>query len=373
MNQLLDLPFFTDEQRALARALDESARNHLWPDAEVVGDEPALRTALKTLGNADILKCAVSTGWSLRINVLIREVLAYYSGIADIAYVMQALGGVPILLGGTPEQQESVLPGAATGEHCLAFAITEPGAGSDLSRIALHAARDGDDYVLNGTKHLVSNVGVATHYTLFARTAEGRKGVTAFIVPAQLQGLSFEKQVPTAPHPLGRLAFEDARIPVTARLGEEGEGMKLALATLGRMRATVAAAANGFARRALDEALIYTRGREMFDSTLSEQPIAQGILAEMKARLDASRLLTYRAAWLFDHGQERIPLEAGIAKWQSTENAQWIIDKALQLAGGLGALRGSIFERLYREIRPLRIYEGASEVQQLLIARAMLE
>jgi acyl-CoA dehydrogenase len=373
MNDLLDLPFFTDELRTLARELDVNARNHLWPDPEAVGDEAALKTALRTLAKADILKCAVAESWSLRINVLIREVLAYYSGIADIAYVMQGLGGVPILLAGTEEQKESVLPGAASGKHCLAFAITEPGAGSDLSRMALSAERDGEGYVLNSTKHLVSNVGVATHYTLFARTSEGRKGVSAFIVPADLEGLSFEKQTPTAPHPLGRMIFQDARLPSSARLGEEGEGMKLALTTLGRMRATVAAAANGFARRALDEAVIYARGREMFDGTLAEQPIAQGLLAEMRSRLDASRLLTYRAAWLFDNGQERIPLEAGMAKWQSTENAQWIIDKALQLAGGLGALKGSIFERLYREIRPLRIYEGASEVQQILIARAMLE
>ncbi len=373
MNDLLDLPFFNDEQRNLARELDVNARNHIWPDPDSMGEEAAVTTALRTLGTADILKCAVSSAWSLRINVLIREVLAYYSGIADIAYVMQGLGGVPILLAGTQEQQDAVLPGAATGEHCLAFAITEPDAGSDLSRVALSATRDGDHYILNGTKHLVSNVGIATHFSLFARTSEGRKGVSAFIVPADLPGLTFEKQPAMAPHPIGRLIFEDARLPVSARLGEEGAGMKIALATLGRMRATVAAAANGFARRALDEALLYSRGREMFDSTLAEQPIAQGILAEMRARLDASRLLTYRAAWQFDNGQDRIPLEAAIAKWQSTENAQWIIDKALQLAGGLGALKGSIFERLYREIRPLRIYEGASEVQQILIARAMLE
>lgn len=373
MDALIDLPFFLPEQRNLARELDVNCGSHLWLDPEAGDDVEALHSALKTLGKAGILQHAVCEPWSLRVNVLIREVLAYHAGIADIAFVMQALGGVPILIAGSDEQKKAILPKAETGEHCLAFAITETQAGSDLTRIALSAVRDGDDYVLNGAKHLVSNVGAATHYTLFARTSEGRKGVTAFIVPADLKGLSIEKQKPTAAHPLGRLVFEDARLPATARLGEEGGGMKIALATLGRMRATVGAAANGFARRALDEALIHARGREMFGATLAEQPLAQGILAEMRARLDASRLLTYRAAWLFDSGKDRIPLEAGIAKWQSTENAQWIIDKALQLAGGLGVLKGSIFERLYREIRPLRIYEGASEVQQLLIARAMLE
>ncbi|MCC7508399.1 MAG: acyl-CoA dehydrogenase family protein [Planctomycetes bacterium] len=373
MDHMLDLPFFNDEQRSYARELDVNVGNHLWPDPEVIDDGQALLTALKTLGKADVLKHAVSDPWSLRANVLIREVLAYHAGIADLAYIMQALGGVPITIAGTDDQKQSILPGAASGELCLAFAITEPGAGSDLTRLSMPAEKDGEGYVLNGVKHLVSNVGVATHYTLFARTGDGNRGLTAFILPADSEGLSFEKQTPTAPHPLGRMVFEDVKLPASARLGEEGGGMKIALATLGRMRTTVAAAANGMARRALDEALLHCKSRELFGSTLAEQPIAQGMLAEMRARLDASRLLTYRAAWLFDKGSEKIPLEAGVAKWQSTENAQWIIDKALQLAGGKGTLRGSIFERLYREIRPLRIYEGASEIQQLVVARAMLE
>jgi len=372
MDDLLELPFFTPEQRSLARELEVNARQHSWPDAEGGNDAAGLLSALKTLGKAGVLRHAVTEPWSLRVNVLVREVLAYHSGLADLAYVMQGLGGVPVLLAGNAEQR-AVLDGAATGENCLAFAITEPDAGSDLTRISLRATRDGDEYVLEGEKHLVSNVGVATHFTLFARTSDGKKWVSAFLIPAELDGLTFEQQRPISPHPLGRMTFQGARIPAAALLGQEGEGMKLALATLGRMRATVAAAANGFARRALDEALAHANNRQMFGATLAEQPIAQGLLAEMRARLDASRLLTYRAAWAFDGGKERIPLEGGIAKWQATENAQWIIDKALQLAGGVGALHGSVFERLYREIRPLRIYEGASEVQQILIARAMLE
>jgi acyl-CoA dehydrogenase len=238
--------------------------------------------------------------------------------------------------------------------------------------MSLSAERDGEQYVLNGVKHLVSNVGVATHYTLFARTSDDKRGISAFLMPADVDGLTLEQQTPIAPHPLGRMTFKDVKIPASARIGDEGDGMGLALATLGRMRTTVAAAANGFARRALDETLKHVKTREMFGKTLSEMPLAQGLLAEMRARLDASRLLTYRAAYEFDGGEQRIPLQAGIAKWQSTENAQWIIDKGLQLAGGLGAVRGSIFERLYREIRPLRIYEGASEVQQLVIANEML-
>lgn len=373
MDEMLELPFFNDEQRSFARELDVNARNHIWPDPEVVDPGQALLTALRTLAKAEVLKFAVGEPWSLRANVLIREVLAYHSPIADLAFVMQGLGGVPISMFGSDDQKAQVLPGAANGEHCLAFAITEPEAGSDLTRVSLHAEKIGDEYVLNGTKHLVSNVGVATHFTLFARTGEGNKGLSAFILPASTAGVEYEQQPGVSAHPLGRIGFDDAKLPASAVLGEPGMGMKIALATLGRMRTTVAAAANGMARRALDECLLHVTQREMFGGTLADQPIAQGILAEMRARLDASRLLTYRAAWQFDKGDDRIPIEAGVAKWQSTENAQWIIDKAMQLAGGKGTLKGSIFERLYRDIRPLRIYEGASEVQQMVIARAMLE
>lgn len=372
MNQLLQLPFFSDADRALARGLQASAASHQWLDPEQGDDRAALKSALQTLAQWGTLKLATTQPWRLTSMALAREVLAYHAGIADLALAMQGLGALPLLLGGSPAQQ-ALLPGAAAGEHCLAFAITEPDAGSDLSRIALAARRERGDYVLEGVKHLVSNVGTATHYVTFARTSAGGRGITAFVVPADSPGLRLAPQVPISPHPLGRMDFLGVRLPESSRIGAEGDGMKLALATLGRMRVTVAAAANGFARRALDEALAYARRRELFGATLAEKPLAQALLAEMRARLDASQLLTYRAAWEFDQGRERIPLEAAIAKWQATENAQWIIDKALQLAGGQGVLQGSVFERLYREIRPLRIYEGASEVQQLVIAGEMLK
>lgn len=371
MEDLLKLPFFTDDQRGFARELDVNARQHTWPDPEQ-DDAAALKSALATLGKAGVLKHALSEPWSMRANVLAREVLAYHSGIADLAWAMQALGGVPLLIAGNAEQKLLLAKGIS-GEACLGFAITEPDAGSDLSRLSLRAQKVGDGYVLNGEKHLVSNVGVAHFFVLFARTSDDKRGVSAFLLDTSLPGLSFEQQRPISPHPLGRIVCNDVKLPASALISAEGDGMGIALGTLGRMRTTVAAAANGFARRALEEALAHAKGRAMFGSTLSQQPLAQGILAEMRARLDASRLLTYRAAWEYDFGASRIPLQAGIAKWQSTENAQWIIDKALQLAGGLGAVQGSIFERLYREIRPLRIYEGASEVQQLLIAGEMLK
>jgi acyl-CoA dehydrogenase len=373
MHSMLQLPFFTDADRELVRALDARCTAHSWPDPENGNDAAALLASLKQLGQWGILKHTVAEPWKLMPNVLAREVLAYHSGIADLAYVMQALGSIAIGLMGSDPLKRDLLPKVAAGEACMAFALTEPEAGSDVAALTCQATRDGEQYVVSGLKHLISNAGVATHYTLFARTGEGRKGISAFVVSADTPGLSVEPQRPTSPHPLGRVLFANARVPAANRLGGEGDGLKLALMTLERCRTTVAAAANGFARRAFTEALAHCRQRQMFGSTLAEQPIAQGILAEMSARLDASRLLTYRAAWQFDQGSQRQPLEVATAKWQATENAQWIIDKALQLAGGLGALHGSIFERLYRDIRPLRIYEGASEVQQLVIARALLE
>lgn len=372
MQDLLKLPFFTDEQRTMVRELEAAAWAHIWADPEKGDDGAALLSALRTLGEWGTLKHTVAEPWRQMPNVLAREVLAYHSGIADLAYVMQALGSIAIGLMGSDALKAEMLPKVATGEACMAFAITEPDAGSDLAAQTTRAEKTGDDYVITGTKHLISNAGVATHYTLFARTGEGRKGISAFLVPATAPGLGVEKQRPTSPHPLGRVTLEKVRVPAANRLGGEGDGLKLALMTLERCRPTVAAAANGFARRAFDECLNHMRRREMFGGTLADQPIAQGLLAEMSARLDASRLLTYRTAWLFDQGEVRQPREVAVAKWQATENAQWIIDKALQLAGGLGVLHGSIFERLYREIRPLRIYEGASEVQQLVIARTLL-
>ncbi|MHC4840329.1 MAG: acyl-CoA dehydrogenase family protein [Planctomycetota bacterium] len=367
------LPLFDEHHRDHAERLEVFASAHDWPDPEAGDDRAALLSALKSLADQHALAEAFSPDWSLRSNVISREILAYHSGIADLAYAMQALGGVPILLADAVAENAELLADAEQGKACLAFAITEPEAGSDLSRLSLRAEKDGEEYVLNGEKHLVSNVGSATHYTLFARTSDDERGISAFVVPADLSGFSCELQTPIAPHPLGKMNYKDARIPAKSLLGAEGDGMKLALGTLGRMRTTVAAAANGMAKRALDETIAFAKTRQMFGKTLAVQPIAQGIIAEMKARLDASRLLTYRAAYEFDNAQNRIPVQAGIAKWQSTENAQWIIDKALQLHGGRACIHGHSLERLYREIRPLRIYEGASEVQQIVIASELLK
>lgn len=357
----------------MARDLDALAAAHMWPDPENGNDAAASRQALATLGRWGTLQHTVADPWRLMPNVLAREVLAWHSGIADLAYVMQALGSIAISLMGSPELKASMLPKVASGEACMAFALTEPEAGSDVAALTCSARRAGEGYEITGVKHLISNAGIATHYTVFARTGEGRKGISAFLVGAEANGLTVEAQRPTSPHPLGRVVFDKVHVSAANRLGGEGDGLKLALMALERCRTTVAGAACGFARRALDEALAHCKQRRMFGGTLAEQPIAQGILAEMSARLDASRLLTYRAAWMFDNGSARNPREVAVAKWQATENAQWIIDKAMQLAGGQGVLHGGILERLYRDIRPLRIYEGASEVQQLVIARQLLE
>lgn len=371
-SNLLQLPLFSDSDRAFVRDLDSRARAQRWADPDQ-DDVLALRSALTTLAGWGTLKHAVAQPYSLTVNVLARETLAYHSGMADLAYVMQLLGSLPVQLMGSDATKAALLPRVANGEACMALALSEPEAGSDVAALST-VARHNNGYRITGTKHLITNAGVADYYSVFARTGDGKKGISAFIVDARAPGVSVEKQTPSAPHPLGIVRFKEVQVPTSARLGSEGEGLKLALMTLERCRATVGAAACGFARRALDEALAHCKSRKMFGSTLAEQPLAQAKLAEMQARLDASRLLVYRAAWAMDHAQDgRAPREIALAKWQATENAQWIIDQALQLAGGKGVLRGSIFERLYREIRPLRIYEGASEVQQLVVARDMLE
>ncbi|KAA0214106.1 acyl-CoA dehydrogenase [bacterium] len=374
MDDLLQLPWFSDAQRELVRELHARAGAERWLDPGI-DDAAALRAALGALGRWGYLRLTVSEPWNLTNNVLAREALAYHCGIADLAFVMQALGALPILLMGSEATKAVLLPKVASGEACMAFALSEPEAGSDVAALTTTARREAQGgYRIQGCKHLISNAGVADYYTVFARTGEGKKGISAFVVHARAPGVEIERQVPSAPHPLGIVRFADVAVPSSALLGAEGDGLKLALMTLERCRTTVGAAACGFARRALDEALKHCRGRRMFGSTLSEQPLAQARLAEMQARLEASRLLVYRAAWAYDQsaGRTRITRQAAVAKWQATENAQWIIDQALQLAGGLGVLQGSIFERLYREIRPLRIYEGASEVQQLVIARELL-
>jgi alkylation response protein AidB-like acyl-CoA dehydrogenase len=289
---------------------------------------------------------------------------------------MQGLGSGAITLAGSAAQKQAILPRVARGEAVMAFALSEPDAGSDVGAMRCAARRDGAHWVLDGEKTWISNGGIADVYTVFARTdptARGARGISAFIVPADAPGLAVAERIDViAPHPLARLTFRDCRIPATALLGEEGGGFKLAMATLDIFRASVAAAALGMARRALHEALAFARARPMFGATLADLQTTQARLADMATAIDAAALLTYRAAWTRDVRGRRATREAAMAKMTATESAQQVIDAAVQLFGGRGVRRGEIVERLYREIRALRIYEGATEVQKLVIARDLL-
>jgi len=307
---------------------------------------------------------------------LIREILARHAGLADFAFAMQALGSGAISLHGSDALKRRYLPRVATGECLAAFALSEPQAGSDVAAIATHAELAGSEYILNGTKTWISNAGLAGFYTVVARTgeAEGAKGLSAFVVDASAEGLSVTERIElSAPHPLGTLRFIDCRVPADQRLGASGAGFKVAMETLDVFRSSVAAAAVGLARRALDEALRHARERRLFGQALAQFQLTQAAIAEMATAIDAAALLTYRAAWLRDVKAARTTREAAMAKLAATESAQQVIDRAVQLFGGLGVRSGEVVERLYREIRPLRIYEGASEVQKLIIARETLK
>lgn len=305
---------------------------------------------------------------------LIRETLARHDGLADFAFAMQGLGSGAISLQGTPAQRESYLPRVARGEALAAFALSEPEAGSDVAAMQCSATEDGDAYLLNGEKTWISNGGIADFYVLFARTGEaaGARGISAFIVDAGLAGFDIAERIDViAPHPLARLRFTNCRVPRSQMLGAPGEGFKVAMRTLDVFRTSVAAAALGFGRRALQEGLAQAKARPMFGARLADLPLTQAKLADMACTVDASALLVYRAAWLRDQGR-KITKEAAMAKLRATEGAQQVIDAAVQLFGGRGVRRGEIVESLYREIRALRIYEGASEVQQLIIGRELL-
>lgn len=305
---------------------------------------------------------------------LIRETLARYSGLADFVFAMQGLGSGAISLFGSEEQKMRYLPRVAEGSAIAAFAISEPDAGSDVAALQCRAVRDGQAYLVNGVKTWISNGGIADFYVVFARTGEpGAKGVTAFVVDAATAGLKIAERIQViAPHPLARLEFKDCRIPCCQRLGEEGQGFKIAMATLDIFRSSVAAAALGFARRAMDEALRRSTSRKMFGQVLSDFQLIQAKLAKMGTDIDSAALLTYRAAWLKDLGRP-VTVEAAMAKMTATEIAQQVIDAAVQIFGALGVVSEEPVERLYREIRPLRIYEGATEVQQLIIARGIIK
>ncbi len=303
---------------------------------------------------------------------LLRETLAYHSGLADFCFAMQGLGSGPVSLFGSTAQKSEWLPGVASGHSIAAFALSEKQAGSDVSAIATRAERDGEHYILNGEKSWISNAGIADFYTVFARTGEapGSRGLSAFVLAADTPGLSVSERIDTiAPHPLGTLVFENCRVPARQMLGEPGQGFQVAMATLDVFRTTVAAAALGFARRASDETLAHVLRRELFGAPLAELQMTQAAVADMALDIDTSALLVYRSAWAKDGGQQRVTREAAMAKLHATEQAQQVIDRAVQLFGGLGVTSGHVAERLYREIRALRIYEGASEVQKVIIAR----
>lgn len=377
----LEWPFLEPQHRKLAKALEAWAVRNLASHDENETDE-ACRKLVRALGKGGWTRYAVGgrafggmhEAIDTRAVCLIRETLAYCQGLADFAFAMQGLGSGAITLQGTPEQKAHYLTKVARGEYIAAFALSEPDAGSDVGAMTTRARSEGSYYVLNGQKTWVSNGGIADFYVVFARTpgSQGSKGVSAFIVDAGTPGLEIAQRIEViAPHPLATLRFRDCRVPSSQRLGEEGQGFKIAMQTLDIFRTSVAAAALGFARRALDEALTRATSRSMFGQSLADFQLTQAKLAQMATQVDAAALLTYRAAWLRDRGQ-RVTQEAAMAKLAATESAQQVIDAALQIWGGLGVTRGQVVESLYREIRALRIYEGASEVQQLIIARELL-
>jgi acyl-CoA dehydrogenase len=379
----LDLPFFDDTHRQLADSLAAWCDTALPAHDEHQDVDRVCREFVAALGKAGWLRYCVPAAYGgalekvdSRALCLIRSTLAYYAGLADFAFAMQGLGSGAITLYGSEELKTRYLPRAAAGEWIAAFALSEPEAGSDAAAMTTSAARGGDSYVLNGCKTWISNGGIADFYTVFARTEpiSGAKGISAFVVPAETPGLHVTERIEViAPHPLATLKFEDCRVPAGHLLGAPGEGFKVAMQTLDIFRASVAGAALGFARRALDEALTYARQRRMFGQTLADFQMTQARLADMATAIEASALLTYQAAWLRDVKGASTTRQAAMAKMVATESAQQIIDGAVQLFGGLGVKRGQIVERLYREIRALRIYEGATEVQKLIIARSLLK
>jgi len=377
----LDWPFFDESHRRLAADLDS------WCAANLSDDEPgdidqACRDLVRKLGEGGWLRYCVPAEFGgihdrldVRSLALIRETLARHSGLADFVFAMQGLGSGTISLFGTDAQKAAYLPAVAKGEKIAAFALTEPGSGSDVASIETEALESDGGYAILGAKTYISNGGIADFYVLFARTGEapGAKGISAFIVDKGTNGLDDSERIQVlAPHPLATLRFTDMRLPASALLGERGKGFAQAMATLDIFRTTVGAAALGFARRALDEATERALTRRLGAGSLADNPITQSKLAEMVLDIDSSALLVYRAAWLRDVRQERNSREAALAKLHATDSAQQVIDKAVQIFGGLGVTHGVTVERLYREIRALRIYEGASEVQKVVIARAHL-
>ena len=379
----LALPFFDDGHRRFA---EELAR---WADATLPAlphddVDAACRARVKALGEAGFLRTVVPAahgGMHPRLDVrtlcLAREILAFRDGLSDFSFAMQGLGTASISLFGSDDLKQRYLPPVRDGKAIAAFALSEPEAGSDVSALATIAKADGATHVrLDGEKTWISNGGIADHYVVFARTGEapGARGLSAFVVDAAAPGLSVAERIEViAPHPLARLRFDGVRVPVADRLGKSGEGFKVAMATLDIFRSTVGAAALGFARRALHETVVRATSRKLFGAPLGDLQMTQAVIADSATEVDAAALLVYRAAWIKDQGAERVTSEAAMAKMYATEAAQRVIDRAVQLFGGQGVTKGVKVEELYREIRALRIYEGATDVQKIVIAREALK
>ena len=381
MDRIIDqLPFFTPEHRNLSQDLLKFVNLEIEPHAIEERDvDESARHYVGVMARAGVLDYSVAQEKKLdnRALCLIREGLAYSSSLADLAFVMQGLGTFAISQAARDHIREFWLGRAAGGKAIAAFALTEPDAGSDVAAIQTSAQLDGDAYVINGRKRFISNAGIADFYTVFARTGTregGRSALSAFVVGAKVPGFTVvERTALMAPHPIGELAFENCRVPAEDMIGNEGDGFGLAMETLDTFRASVGAAACGMARRALDESVRYASTRKQFGRLLVEHQLVQGKLADMSTELDAARLLVYRAAYLKDTTSARVTREASQAKLYATEAAGRIVDSAVQIHGGTGLVRGSIVERLYRDVRALRIYEGTSEIQKIVIASQLLK
>ncbi|GEM_PF-11122 len=377
--QMNDTPFFEEKHRQLAGTVERF--NHKWLPRLPTGtaEDIQSRWLVGTLATEGLLQYTTADSPSsldVRALCIIRERLSYESALADLMFVMQGLGSFPLLVAGSSEMKERFLSKVRTGDMIAAFAITEPDAGSDVSAIKTTAQRNGSKYVLNGQKTFISNAGLADFYTVFAKTDMdgGAKGISAFVVEKNAPGFSFEGKIDLiAPHPIGTIAFNECKIPAANLLGEEGDGFRIAMRTLDTFRPTVGAAALGLAERALDEAVSYAKRRVQFGRPIAEFQATQMKIAEMATDIEAARLLVYQAAWKKDSGAERVTIESAMAKLYATEAAQRVIDHAVQIHGGAGVVSGAVVERLYREVRALRIYEGTSEIQKLVIASQVLK
>jgi acyl-CoA dehydrogenase len=380
---MLDTPLLEDHHRSLAEQVERFNRERVLKASRGESEDEQARGLVAELAGEGLLDYTApeaddskQSSLDVRALCIIRERLSYESSLADLMFAMQGLGSFPVTLAGSSEIKKRLLRLVRAGRSIAAFAITEPDAGSDVSAIKTSARRDGQSYVIDGQKTFISNAGLADFYTVFAKTdpQAGHKGISAFVVERDAPGFFFEGKIDLiAPHPIGRIRFDGCRVAAANLLGQEGQGFKIAMATLDTFRSTVGAAAAGLAWRAMDEAISYAKRRVQFGRPISEYQATQMKLADMAVELEAARLLVYRAAWKKDSGAERVTLESAMAKLFATEAAQRIIDQAVQIHGGAGVVAGAVVERLYREVRALRIYEGTSEIQKLVIAAQLLK